>query len=334
MDHRHLAAEARQEQRLFHRRVAAADDDDVLVAEERAVARRARRHAAPAQPRLAGDVQPARARAGRDDHAVGGVLVLGGAHDERPLGEVDLGDVDVVDHRAEPLGLRAKRLHQLGPHDPVREAGVVLDLGGEHELPAVHVAGEDDRGEVRAGGVDGGGQAGRAGADDDDLGVGGGGHCALFNPGRVASGSRTEVYRRCSKLVLEILISAILHPVAVVLMWLNLAGRSDLTRPRRSSGRSSGSSGGSAPCSTSSSATARSGSEVALRLRDETGAAVGFALRDALVEPRRRWRRPRRAVRPAPQRSVLDAMRAIQLQAAAHAHVSGGSPAPHELGGI
>jgi hypothetical protein len=31
------------------------------------------------------------------------------------------------------------------------------------------------------------------------------------------------------KLVLEILISAILHPVAVILMWIHLAGRRDLT---------------------------------------------------------------------------------------------------------
>ena len=30
------------------------------------------------------------------------------------------------------------------------------------------------------------------------------------------------------KLIFEILISVILHPIAVVLMWLNLAGRHDL----------------------------------------------------------------------------------------------------------
>jgi hypothetical protein len=30
------------------------------------------------------------------------------------------------------------------------------------------------------------------------------------------------------KLILEILVSAILHPIAVILMWINLAGRSDL----------------------------------------------------------------------------------------------------------
>jgi hypothetical protein len=35
------------------------------------------------------------------------------------------------------------------------------------------------------------------------------------------------------KLVLEILVSAILHPVAVVLMWISLAGRSDLARAQK-----------------------------------------------------------------------------------------------------
>ena len=31
------------------------------------------------------------------------------------------------------------------------------------------------------------------------------------------------------KLILEILVAAILHPIAVILMWINLAGRNDLT---------------------------------------------------------------------------------------------------------
>jgi hypothetical protein len=31
------------------------------------------------------------------------------------------------------------------------------------------------------------------------------------------------------KIVLEVLMSAILHPIAVILMWINLAGRSDLS---------------------------------------------------------------------------------------------------------
>jgi hypothetical protein len=31
------------------------------------------------------------------------------------------------------------------------------------------------------------------------------------------------------KLLLEILLSVILHPIAMILMWINLIGRSDLT---------------------------------------------------------------------------------------------------------
>ena len=30
------------------------------------------------------------------------------------------------------------------------------------------------------------------------------------------------------KVILEVLVSAILHPIAVILMWINLAGRNDL----------------------------------------------------------------------------------------------------------
>lgn len=35
------------------------------------------------------------------------------------------------------------------------------------------------------------------------------------------------------KLVFEIVLSIILHPIAMVLMWLNLAGRSDLDPTRK-----------------------------------------------------------------------------------------------------
>lgn len=35
------------------------------------------------------------------------------------------------------------------------------------------------------------------------------------------------------KLVLEIVLSAILHPVAVVLMWISLAGRTDLNKGQK-----------------------------------------------------------------------------------------------------
>ena len=73
--------------------------------------------------------------------------------------------------RAEPLGLGAHRGHQVGALDAVVEARVVLDVAGQHQLAARRGAGEDDRLEVCPGGIDRGGQPGRAGPDDDDLGL-------------------------------------------------------------------------------------------------------------------------------------------------------------------
>jgi hypothetical protein len=35
------------------------------------------------------------------------------------------------------------------------------------------------------------------------------------------------------KLIFEVILSAILHPIAVILMWINLAGRTDLDRGRK-----------------------------------------------------------------------------------------------------
>ena len=35
------------------------------------------------------------------------------------------------------------------------------------------------------------------------------------------------------KLLLEILLAIILHPIAAVLMWINLFGRSDLNTPQK-----------------------------------------------------------------------------------------------------
>ena len=60
--------------------------------------------------------------------------------------------------------------HQLRAEDPVGEARVVLDVARDHQLAAGHDAGEDDRLEIGARGVDRRGQAGRARADDQDLG--------------------------------------------------------------------------------------------------------------------------------------------------------------------
>ena len=70
---------------------------------------------------------------------------------------------------AEALRLLAHQVHQLRPEDALGEAGIVLDVGGDGELPAGLHALEDERREVGAGEIERGRAAGRAGADDDDF---------------------------------------------------------------------------------------------------------------------------------------------------------------------
>ena len=94
---------------------------------------------------------------------------------EGPGRDVDPADLGRAQLGVEAQGLGPHDAHELGAHDPVDEAGVVLDLGGQHQLAAGLVAGGrglalDDEGvELGAGGVEGGGEAGRPAPDDDDL---------------------------------------------------------------------------------------------------------------------------------------------------------------------
>ena len=80
------------------------------------------------------------------------------------------------DPRADVLGLLLHLLHQPGALDDVGEARIVLDVGGDGELAAGLDALDQHRLQHGARGIDGGGVAGRAGADDDKLGVGRLGH--------------------------------------------------------------------------------------------------------------------------------------------------------------
>ena len=164
-----LAREAADERRLLERRVAAADDRHDLVAEERGVAGRAVRDAAALEPQLRLEPELPGARAGGDDDGVGSVLVVPDADAERPLGEVDPRDVVGQELGAEPLGLAAEVLHHHRPHDAVGIAGVVLDVGGDHQLAAPVEALDHERVEVRPRRVQRRGVARRAASDDDHV---------------------------------------------------------------------------------------------------------------------------------------------------------------------
>ena len=61
--------------------------------------------------------------------------------------------------------------HQLRTLDALREARVVLDVAGDHQLAAGRVAADHDRLEVGPRRVDRGGQPGRPAADDDHVAV-------------------------------------------------------------------------------------------------------------------------------------------------------------------
>ena len=136
MDDRHLAGELREEEGLLQGRVAAADHADLLTAEEEPVAGGARRQAVAEQAGLGLQPQHERLGAGRHDHRVGLVPVLADPDLERTRGEVDRGGLGREVLGPEPLRLIPEAHHEIRPDDALGEARVVLDIGGEHQLPS------------------------------------------------------------------------------------------------------------------------------------------------------------------------------------------------------
>ena len=113
--------------------------------------------------------------AGGHDDGIARVLGVANRHLERALGEVDGGDLLGEELGAEASGLLSASHHQIGAHDAVWETGEVLDLGGEHQLAAGLIAGaaglafDHERREVGARRVDGSGETGGPGTDDDHV---------------------------------------------------------------------------------------------------------------------------------------------------------------------
>jgi hypothetical protein len=89
--------------------------------------------------------------------------------DAAVLAELDPVDVVADEAGAEPLRLGPELVHHLRPHDPVGVARVVLDVGRVLQLAAPLEALEDERLEVGARGIEGGGIASRPPADDDHV---------------------------------------------------------------------------------------------------------------------------------------------------------------------
>src|SRR5581483_10819255 len=159
-----------EEVALLDRGVAAAHHRELLALEERPVAHGAVADPAAPELLLAGDLEVARKAARRDDQRAAAQLVAG-------LDPDDLGvavDVDLL-HRLEVADLEAELarvLAHLGGKVRAQdglEPGVVLDKLGVQKLAAQRPAVEQDGLEVHPRGVQTGGQAGGAPADDDDV---------------------------------------------------------------------------------------------------------------------------------------------------------------------
>ncbi len=166
--------DAGQIDRFFHGGVAAADDAHVLVAVEKAVAGGAGGHAPSLERFFRGQPEVARRGTGGDDEGVAGVAAGIAREPEGALREV--GGADVVAHeaRSKARGVRFQARHQVGAEHALRVARPVVHLGSGHQLAAFFQTGKQHGREVGAGGVDGGGVAGGAGAEDEDAGVLGG----------------------------------------------------------------------------------------------------------------------------------------------------------------
>ena len=169
VDERDLAGEAGEEESLFHGGVATADDGDLLTTGEEAVAGGARADAMADEGLLGGQIEPSGAGTGGDDEGAGedgfgADLELDGA-----LGEIDGVEMTHAELGAEAGGLLLHVLDELGTLYAFGPAGKVFDQSGDGELSAGLVAFEDEGLEIGAGGVDGGSEAGAAGAEDDGV---------------------------------------------------------------------------------------------------------------------------------------------------------------------
>ena len=179
VDQGHVMAVVGHVERFLDRGIAAADHRDLLAAIEEAVAGRAGRSALALHMLFGRQAEPLGLGAGGDDQRVG--MIFGAAvalQHERAARQVDLDDM-VPDHLgADMLGLGLHLLHQPRALDDVAEAGIIFDVGGGGQLAAGLDALDDDRRQAGAGGVNGGGQAGRAGAEDEQAGGNDVGHGA------------------------------------------------------------------------------------------------------------------------------------------------------------
>jgi len=169
MQQRYLGGEAGEEERFFHGGIASADHGNLFAGEEEAVAGSAGADAVTDEGLLGGQSEPARRGSAGDDEGAGVNGLAAEIEREGALGEIDGDQVTHAEVGAEARGLLLHVLDELRALNPFGPSGEVFDQGGDGELASGLVAFEDERLEVGARGIDGGGEAGATGAEDDGI---------------------------------------------------------------------------------------------------------------------------------------------------------------------
>ena len=164
-----LGSEAGEEESLFHRGVAAADDGDLFARGEEAVAGGAGGDAVADESLLGGKVQPACAGARGDDESAGVDGLLAEVEGEGTFGEIDGVEVGEAQLCSEADSLLLHVLDEVGALNTLGPSGEVFDERGDGELASGLVAFEDEGFEVGAASVDGGGESGAPGTEDDSV---------------------------------------------------------------------------------------------------------------------------------------------------------------------
>src|SRR5271154_3418764 len=169
-----LGGDLGEVERLLDRGIAAADDDPLLPPEEKAVAGRESRDTEALEHLFARQAQPLGLGARRQDDRLGRQAASADALNPKGMhGQIERDNVLVLDPRADMLRLGAHLFHQPRPFDRGGEAGIVLDIGSDHQLPAGLESGQQQRAQHRSRRVDRGGVARGTGADDDEPFAGG-----------------------------------------------------------------------------------------------------------------------------------------------------------------
>jgi hypothetical protein len=164
---RDFGAQVGQIERLFHGGVAAADHGDLAVAIEESVTGGAGADAPALERLLGGQSEIARRRPGGDDQGIAAVVVAT-LQPEWPAAQIHRLDMVYNCFYIKAFGMLLHPLHEIRSLDAVRVSGPVVHLGGGGELPALLNAGDHRGRQVGTCGIDGGGPAGRAGAEDDE----------------------------------------------------------------------------------------------------------------------------------------------------------------------